>query len=103
MATHPSILARESHGQRSLAGYSSQGCKELDMTERLSTHTLNVYYMKGAGPHRIATPSHPGQLETYRLLGPAPNFLGSLDLGQSPRGCLHSSQDLLSHDLLFFF
>ena len=24
------------HGQRSLAGYSSWGCKELDMTERLS-------------------------------------------------------------------
>ena len=27
------------HGQRSLAGYSPEGCKELDMTERLSTHT----------------------------------------------------------------
>ena len=26
------------HGQRSLAGYSPWGCKELDMTERLSTH-----------------------------------------------------------------
>ena len=25
------------HGQRSLAGYSSWGCKESDMTERLST------------------------------------------------------------------
>ena len=33
MATHSSILARESHGQRSLAGYSSWGCKELDTTE----------------------------------------------------------------------
>ena len=28
-----------SHGWRSLAGYNSWGCKELDMTERLSTHT----------------------------------------------------------------
>ena len=27
------ILARKSHGQRSLAGYSSQGCKESDRTE----------------------------------------------------------------------
>ena len=27
------------HGQRSLVGYSPEGCKELDMTERLSTHT----------------------------------------------------------------
>ena len=26
------------HGQRSMAGYSPWGCKELDMTERLSTH-----------------------------------------------------------------
>ena len=38
MATHSSILAwREFHGQRSLMGYSSWGCKESDMTERLST------------------------------------------------------------------
>ena len=29
----------ESHGQGSLAGYSPWGSKELDTTERLSTHT----------------------------------------------------------------
>ena len=33
MATHSSVLAGESHGQRSLAGYSSWGHKDLDMTE----------------------------------------------------------------------
>ena len=33
MATHSSILPGESHGQRSLAGYSPLGCKELDTTE----------------------------------------------------------------------
>ena len=33
MATQSSILAGESHGQRSLGGYSSQGHKELDLTE----------------------------------------------------------------------
>ena len=33
MATHSSILAGESHGQRTLAGYSLWGRKELDMTE----------------------------------------------------------------------
>ena len=33
MATHSSVLAWNSHGQRSLVGYSFQGCKELDMTE----------------------------------------------------------------------
>ena len=32
-ATHFSILPEESHGQRSLAGYSPQGHRELDMTE----------------------------------------------------------------------
>ena len=32
MTTHSSILAWESHGQRSLAGYSPLGCKELDLT-----------------------------------------------------------------------
>ena len=33
MATHSSILAREFHGQRKLAGYSPWGCKESDTTE----------------------------------------------------------------------
>ena len=41
VATHSSILAwgvfqpGESHGQRSLVGYSPWGCKESDTTERL--------------------------------------------------------------------
>ena len=41
MATHSSILARESRGQRSLEGYSPWGCKEsdTDMAEHL---TLSV-------------------------------------------------------------
>ena len=33
----PVFLPGESHGQRSLVGYSPWGCKELDMTEQLST------------------------------------------------------------------
>ena len=33
MATHPSILAGRSHGQRSLADYSPWYCKELDTAE----------------------------------------------------------------------
>ena len=35
----PVFLSGESHGQRSLVGYSPQGCKELDTTERLSLDT----------------------------------------------------------------
>ena len=40
-ATHSSTLARESHGQRRLAGYSTWGHKESDMTEQL-THSYST-------------------------------------------------------------
>ena len=40
MATHSSVLAGKSHGQRSLVGYIPWGHKEPDMTERLSTYSL---------------------------------------------------------------
>jgi len=35
----PVFFLGEPHGQRSLVGCSPWGCKELDVTERLSTHT----------------------------------------------------------------
>ena len=35
----PVFLPGKSHGQRSLVGYSPWGCRELDMTERLSRQT----------------------------------------------------------------
>ena len=38
------FLPREFHGQRSLAGYSTWGPKELDTTEQL---TLSVFMGKG--------------------------------------------------------
>ena len=38
----PVFLSGESHGQRSLVGYSPWGCKELDTTERL-THIAVLY------------------------------------------------------------
>ena len=41
-AMSSSILAGESHGWRSLAGYSPWGSKELDMTERASTRVPPV-------------------------------------------------------------
>ena len=50
MAAHSSILAWEIPAipwQRNLVGYSPKGCKELDMTEQLSTqHIFNVYNTK---------------------------------------------------------
>ena len=39
MATHSSILAGKSHGQRSLAGFSPGGRKVSDTTKQLSMHT----------------------------------------------------------------
>ena len=43
MATHSSILEPgESHGQRSLEGYSSWGCKESDTTECLTLSVLVI-------------------------------------------------------------
>ena len=39
----PVFLPGESHGQRSLAGYSPRGCKESDTAEATeSTHTLTL-------------------------------------------------------------
>ena len=43
MTTHSSILIREFHGQRSLAGYSPQGHKESDMTEGI--HFLSFCFI----------------------------------------------------------
>ena len=34
----PVFLPGESHGQRSLVGYSAWGCKDLDVTERLNNN-----------------------------------------------------------------
>ena len=36
MATHSSILPEQSHGQRSLEGYSPLDCKESDMNEQVT-------------------------------------------------------------------
>ena len=43
MATHSSILAEKSHGQRSLEGYSPKGHKEWDILEQ--THTKEILEM----------------------------------------------------------
>ena len=42
MATHSSVLAWKSQGQRSLAGCSAWGCKESNTTERLSMNAVAI-------------------------------------------------------------
>ena len=43
----PVFWPGESHGQGSLAGYSPWGCKELDMTKRLSLSKVENGYFQG--------------------------------------------------------
>ena len=43
----PVFLPGKFHGQRSSAGYSSRGCKELDMTEWQHSETTNPVYPSG--------------------------------------------------------
>ena len=50
----PVLLPGESHGQRSLVGYSSQDPKELDTTERLHFHFLSLSTPQ---EHRVLTSS----------------------------------------------
>ena len=42
------FLPGKSHGQRNLVGYSPRGSKELDMSERLNTHTHNMVTLWGS-------------------------------------------------------
>ena len=56
MATHSSILPGESHGQRSLMGYSPRGHKESDMTEQL---TLSLHFLGSDSDSHLSWPSTP--------------------------------------------
>ena len=80
----PVFLPGKSHGQRSLAGYSSWGRKELDCTEWL---TLSLSH--------VGTPSYQGVWKGNILLSRWPSSpvriwwerkkVRGLDLGQQPR------------------
>ena len=50
----PVFLLEESHGQRSLVGYSPWGFDELDMTERLNTLTWDLVPWPGIEPGPLA-------------------------------------------------
>ena len=62
----PVILPGESHGQRSLAGYSPRGRKESDMTERLQISWVKMVWRRwhqGRGQHsssgeQLVPPAH---------------------------------------------
>ena len=50
MTTHSVFLPRESHGQRSLVGYSPWGHKKSDTTERLTIRFLKCAHFPSIGP-----------------------------------------------------
>ena len=45
----PAFLPGKSHGQRSLEGYSPEGCKESDTTEQWSMHPCTFQFLVRAG------------------------------------------------------
>ena len=57
MTTHSNILPGGFHGQRSLAGYSPSGCKELDTTERL-THSDDNALIRRQNLERVKVAQH---------------------------------------------
>ena len=84
MATTPVLLPGESHGQRSLAGYSPWGCKESDTTGRLSTaqHTRNRCRLGacvGLALEALEGPRGPDRL--------IPEFRTPRGLGRLPAEC----------------
>ena len=59
MATPPVFLPGESHGQRSLAGYSPWGCQESATTEQLTyTHRFRVAQVGAASFVAVVWSSH---------------------------------------------
>ena len=81
-ATHSSILAWETYGQRGLVGYSPWGRKESDTTERLNNDGSIISYSPRAVCYSRAVPSFPlreGQQHAdamlVRMLGASPGHL----------------------------
>jgi len=62
MATHSSILAWRIHGQRTLTGYTTWDCKELDMTKRL---TLSLHFFSGYIPRRGITGTYANSIFSF--------------------------------------
>ena len=54
----PVFLPGESHGQRSLAGYSPWGHKESDTTEQLTLLLSDTLYPESSRPHMLRAQSH---------------------------------------------
>ena len=72
----PVCLPGKFHGQRSLAGYSPQGCKESDMTEYIGCRSSRSIFKEDQ--ERVFTPYHPAPRPTLiidSILLQSPEFL----------------------------
>ena len=72
----PLFLPGKFHGQRSLAGCSPKGLKELDMTERLNTQDEN-------------TQAQPGICASFSLVAGVESRVGPQGL-RKPRRSIHA-------------
>ena len=81
MATHSSILPGESHGQRSLTGYSPQGHKESNMTEQL---TLSLHFLGSDSDSHLSWQSTPSLGKFSCLPGVVPTPALATSMSQSP-------------------
>ena len=92
MATHSSTLAGESHGQRSLVGYSPWSRKEWDVTEPLNIHIRTLwwralYNFQSHLPRLIRPSQRQGGVQGARF--PFPRHIGvvqCMSLGKGQNG-----------------
>ena len=92
MATTSIFLHGESHGQRSLVGYSPWGCRESDMTELL---TLSHFYFLInilANCNDLSETQHRGRVTDLSRLGFTPKHQGQY---KSSRLLVHTTLDSL--------
>ena len=68
----PVFLPGESHGQRSLEGYSPWGHKELDTTEQLTQAGSKLYFLSFPGGASVKEKNMPANAEDVRGLGSVP-------------------------------
>ena len=93
METHSSIPACESHGRRSLAGYSPWGGKESDTTERLHFSLYKVPQMGHLNNRNVTSHSSGGWKPTIKVSVGLVSQVGCKNLlcaaEESPGGVSH--------------
>ena len=93
MATHFTVLAWESHGQRSLVGYSPWGHKELD-TE------LNVRGNGRSSHHGCQEQGSPASVQTVQLGGHKVLSKAKAMEGREPAAIINTGACYLTEEII---